>query len=201
MNLIVVVLFLAIARTFAWLNYFPLNRLKEFCVVNGEAGTYELLDNCQQSKFFMKVGREVQFEGLIEIGKQIKPFVCCIARVQRRSVTSVLNTRIAYANKHICSTFCTKLEDNINGGEDAKIGEFPHMAAIGYFNSSTNLTDFNCGGTLLSDKYVLTAAHCCESLDDEPYIVRLGRVRKRIIFVSIVERNIALFSFLRLLLM
>lgn len=46
----------------------------------------------------------------------------------------------------------------IIGGSKADRTEFPHMAAIG-FGSLTKLT-YLCGGTLISDKFVMSAAHC-----------------------------------------
>ncbi|XP_047105926.1 serine protease snake-like [Schistocerca piceifrons] len=63
----------------------------------------------------------------------------------------------------------------IVGGEDTDVGEFPHMAAIGY-QVDGNL-EWNCGGSLISEYYVLTAAHC--SLTNYRYpavIVRLGEM-------------------------
>lgn len=67
-----------------------------------------------------------------------------------------------------------RLTDHIVNGEQADAGEFPHMAAIGY-DSNSNL-EFNCGGTLISANFVLTAAHCVNRRDTQPSIVRLGRV-------------------------
>ncbi|XP_028171689.1 serine protease snake-like [Ostrinia furnacalis] len=64
----------------------------------------------------------------------------------------------------------------IIGGEDATRGEFPHMAAIGWANFDGGY-DFNCGGSLLSRRFVLTAGHCSKdprARDPAPAVVRLG---------------------------
>lgn len=46
----------------------------------------------------------------------------------------------------------------IVGGTKAKAKEFPHMAAIG-FDTSDGIV-WACDGTLISERFVLTAAHC-----------------------------------------
>ncbi|XP_062557292.1 uncharacterized protein LOC134222163 [Armigeres subalbatus] len=60
------------------------------------------------------------------------------------------------------------------GGVDAQLGAWPWMAALGYRSSTYDLTTgpvFLCGGTLITIRHVLTAAHCIQNL---LYFVRLG---------------------------
>ncbi|XP_021712555.1 venom protease [Aedes aegypti] len=55
-----------------------------------------------------------------------------------------------------CSCRCGERNDasRIVGGQPTGINEFPWMARLSYFNR------FYCGGMLINDRYVLTAAHC-----------------------------------------
>ncbi|XP_077290908.1 trypsin-1-like [Arctopsyche grandis] len=48
----------------------------------------------------------------------------------------------------------------ILGGTEAKPNEFPHMALLGFDNTEFNKIDWDCGGTLISEQWVMTAAHC-----------------------------------------
>lgn len=56
--------------------------------------------------------------------------------------------------KCYCSCGVRNDETRIVGGQTTRINEFPWMARLSYLNK------FYCGGTLINDRYVLTAAHC-----------------------------------------
>ncbi|XP_026330491.1 transmembrane protease serine 9-like [Hyposmocoma kahamanoa] len=58
--------------------------------------------------------------------------------------------------KTTCTCKCGERNEvsRVVGGDEAGIDEFPWMAKLTYFKK------FYCGGMLINDRYVLTAAHC-----------------------------------------
>ncbi|XP_031624470.1 phenoloxidase-activating factor 3-like [Contarinia nasturtii] len=63
--------------------------------------------------------------------------------------------------------------DRSLNGELAENNEFPWMAALVYFDEDYKVS-FDCGGTIISNKFVLTAAHCVSQR--QPTMVRMGKV-------------------------
>lgn len=50
----------------------------------------------------------------------------------------------------------------IVGGKDAKPQEFPHMALIYYQPEENGKKVWGCAGSIISEKFILSAAHCME---------------------------------------
>ncbi|KYQ48361.1 Serine protease snake [Trachymyrmex zeteki] len=77
----------------------------------------------------------------------------------------------------------------IIGGIQAKHAEFPHMAVIGYGKQDVS---WQCGGSIISENFILTAAHCMESPDKGPASkVRVGLIDLLAPGDAVQERNVA----------
>ncbi|CAB3377877.1 Hypothetical predicted protein [Cloeon dipterum] len=70
---------------------------------------------------------------------------------------------------HVVSSKNIGIESRIVGGENVALqGEYPYLVALLFKNRTM------CGGTILNENYILTAAHCIHNLDLQYFEVLSG---------------------------
>lgn len=106
------------------------------------------------------------------------PHVCCLSNVQRPvarptppppAPTWLFPVSRNSGSGHVLPTegYCglTGLADRIYGGDDAQLDDYPWMAILEYEKNgldrqSNRGRKLSCGGALINQRYVITAAHC-----------------------------------------
>ncbi|RWS26030.1 Clotting factor B-like protein [Leptotrombidium deliense] len=84
------------------------------------------------------------------------PIICCPLHIP------FCGTRIIKKNRY-----------RIVGGTEAYPGEFPWSAAL-FSKSLDGRLVHECGGTIISDRHILTAAHCFTTFNVNNYVIGVG---------------------------
>ncbi|XP_058816659.1 CLIP domain-containing serine protease B4-like [Topomyia yanbarensis] len=102
--------------------------------------------------------------------------VCC-AKSKTGPATSALSVKMGTKTLLPVAPACgVQYSDRIVGGEQTGITDFPWTARIQHYDHRHNDYAFHCGGSLINERYVLTAAHCISGIPASWSIsaVRLG---------------------------
>ncbi|XP_017769961.1 PREDICTED: venom protease-like [Nicrophorus vespilloides] len=137
---------------------------------SGNEGICTPIKQCLSALALLKAGTKAKVCGEADG----LPLVCC----DQRSIQLTEQQAGAKAEKY-CSQFVNYLAKKYDnayaayGGKRSLAFEFPHMAALGF--KVDDKIVWGCGGSLISDKFVLTAAHCIANKNlGEVKQVRLG---------------------------
>nr|Q8I6K0.1 RecName: Full=Phenoloxidase-activating factor 3; AltName: Full=Prophenoloxidase-activating factor III; AltName: Full=Serine protease-like protein PPAF-3; Contains: RecName: Full=Phenoloxidase-activating factor 3 light chain; Contains: RecName: Full=Phenoloxidase-activating factor 3 heavy chain; Flags: Precursor [Holotrichia diomphalia]BAC15604.1 prophenoloxidase activating factor-III [Holotrichia diomphalia] len=138
---------------------------QESCTTpNGETATCLPIESCKIFwDYVVTSGADPEINSFLRASlcRQGNYVVCC---------GSTLKFNSALPDRTECG-----LQDDFKvlGGEDTDLGEYPWMALLQQTKTS-GAKSFGCGGSLISDRYVLTAAHCVVSSSYTVTMVRLG---------------------------
>ncbi|XP_052888786.1 CLIP domain-containing serine protease B4-like [Anopheles moucheti] len=92
----------------------------------------------------------------------LNSLVCCAASTQISSLPKLPHCGL-------------QMSDRVIGGQATKINEFPWTALIQYRKQDGSF-GFGCGGSLINERYVVTAAHCVKRIPagGKMHRIRLG---------------------------
>ncbi|XP_042886323.1 CLIP domain-containing serine protease 14D-like isoform X2 [Penaeus japonicus] len=98
-----------------------------------------------------------------------EPWVCCPAPVTEPPPV---------IKESLLPKDCGRTSENkVVGGEDAPIDAYPWAAVLGYRSKSSSNILFECGGSVINERYIMTAAHCVNADILIPRQIELALVR------------------------
>ncbi|XP_028170665.1 transmembrane protease serine 9-like [Ostrinia furnacalis] len=146
------------------------------CARKGYPGVYTrvtkyldwIRDNTQDACYYIV---ETYEESASKMWKAIIVVLICFSFfVRAENVTTNIDNDVKIEEKRTCNCRCGERNEasRIVGGVETAVNEFPWAVRLSYFKK------FYCGGMLINDRYVLTAAHCVKSFNWFMIKVTLG---------------------------
>uniref|UniRef100_A0A182M910 Peptidase S1 domain-containing protein n=1 Tax=Anopheles culicifacies TaxID=139723 RepID=A0A182M910_9DIPT len=145
----------------------------------GEDGVCRRASDCGWLRPALRA-HEITYQQLINCGfDRDEPIICC-----RIADGPTKSNRVGVrASVKACATYDGKrsqLSYHIVGGSETDSGEVPFIGALGYRAQNQASAEggaaytWACGSSLITPRFLVTAAHCSSSPYGEPVVVRMG---------------------------
>ncbi|EEZ99357.2 serine protease snake [Tribolium castaneum] len=151
----IILLFFALEIVYGQLNGAP-------CTVtsSGLSGICKLLSECRQVQDdIIKNQRLPQLCGF----RETQSIVCCPPTIEKRKPGDISKIKCREYSSYASNECGHKIVKRIVGGTSAGRKEFPHMVLLGYEEPPDENIRWLCGGTIISDRFILTSANCFAS--------------------------------------